>query len=137
MKARCRICSNNTEEQITFTTTKTLSQYDFITQRRAFCDCYNSCSVELVICFTLYPSQVHLAYNDFDDGFIDQLLSIVEKSSSCVKALILNQTRMTTDGTKELFKNLHSVGSFNAIQSVHMWHTAFDDIRTVLAVKEE
>ena len=137
MKARCRICSNNTEEQITFTTTKTLSQYDFITQRRAFCDCYNSCSVELVICFTLNPTQVHLAYNDFDDGFIDQLLWIVEKSSSCVKAFILDQSRTTMDGATRLFKNLHRVEGSNAYQSEHIWHTTIDDMKTKLAFKEE
>ena len=47
VKAWCRICSNNTEEQLTFTTTKTLGQYDYITQLRAFCDWYSSCSFEL------------------------------------------------------------------------------------------
>ena len=115
VKAWCRICSNNTEEQVTFTTTKTLGQYDYITQLRAFCDWYSSCSFELVICSTLCPSQVDLSYNDLDDGFIDQLLSIVEKSSSCVKALILDQTRMTTDGAKRWSKNFHRVQGSNAI----------------------
>ena len=38
MDSRSRKCSNNTEEQKTFTTRKTLSQYDYIPQVRSFCD---------------------------------------------------------------------------------------------------
>ena len=76
VKARYRICSNNTVETITLTTTKTLSQYDYITQLHAFCDWYSSCSVKPVICLKLCPTQVHLSYNDWNDGFIDHLWSI-------------------------------------------------------------